>query len=337
MQHASDLIGRFRCLDSILNEANQRGRVVTWGDVERAFEAAGHTLGISLHDVDTILEVFPTAYTLSWRRMEASTTPVLCLGLNLQSAGRALNVESRIRQLCSGIDEWYRQRLDDGNNGSGSSSSSSSSAGNDDNDADDTPHLIVHPHTTNIPPMPELSAAASSHASTAGGKVAATVTSIASIALAKRNSTTAGHEHELTGGLDGLRHLAEQRERMKKETESAKLKEKADANMRSRLASLCVVCDALRSKFLTSNRSSLKTAELLHKLSAELSILPRELAARVQLVAAVVPELITVVHPDNVVPYSVVRFNMQALYATARKKLAQYVTSTLATMNGGSV
>ena len=312
-QHASDLVGRFRCLDSILNKANQRGRIVTWSDVERAFQTAGNALGISLRDVDTVLEVFPTAYTLSWRHVDASSPPVLCLGLNLQSAGRALNVESRIRQLRDGLDEWYQKRSDD-----------------------HTSSYVIHPSTTHIPPVPELTGAAMPPASTAGGKVPTTATTIASIALAKRNSSTAGHENELAGGLDGLRHLAEERERMKEQTESAKQKEKADAEMRSRLASLCAVCDALRSKFLNSNRSSLKTAELLHKLSAELSVLPRELAARLQLVAAVVPELITVIHPDNIVPYSVVRFNMQAPYAAARKKLAQYATSTLVTLNGSS-
>lgn len=156
-----------------------------------------------------------------------------------------------------------------------------------------------------------------------------TASAIASIALEKRKS---GHEHDhalLSGGLEGLRHLAEIRERNKDQNEAEKRKEKSDGELRTRLVSICVLCDALRSKCMMNNRVSIKTTDIINQLSKELSILPKELMIRLQLLTSIVPEYLTIVQPDNVVSFSVVRFNMQVSYDQVRKKLASYATTTL--------
>ena len=104
-QNTSDLIHKFRFLDSILNEVNQRGRIATWKDIERSFESLEVSVGITTIDLECILEIFPTAYNMFWRTSDDAmkSPPALCVTLNQQAVGggvgRTLNSESRIRQF----------------------------------------------------------------------------------------------------------------------------------------------------------------------------------------------------------------------------------------------
>ena len=104
-QNTSELIRKFRFLDSILNEVNQRGRITTWKDIERSFESLDVSVGITTVDLECMLEIFPTAYSMFLRTSDdaAKSPPVLCVTLNQQAVGagasRALNSESRIRQF----------------------------------------------------------------------------------------------------------------------------------------------------------------------------------------------------------------------------------------------
>ena len=184
---------------------------------------------------------------------------------------------------------------------------------------------------SHIPPIP-IPTNNNNHSTTSGlhsKRTGNTASAIASIALEKRKNGQEQDHALLSGGLEGLRHLAEMRERNKDQNEAEKRKEKSDGELRTRLVSICVLCDALRSKCMMSNRASVKTTDIINQLSKELSILPKELMIRLQLLTSIVPEYLTIVQPDNVVSYSVVRFNMQVSYDQVRKKLAAYATSTL--------
>ena len=187
---------------------------------------------------------------------------------------------------------------------------------------------------SHIPPIPVTTSDINQGTARVNSKRAAyTASAVASIALEKRKN---GHEQDhalLSGGLEGLRHLAEMRERNKDQNEAEKQKEKSNGELRTRLASICVLCDALRSKCLMSNRASVKTTDIINQLSKELSILPKELMFRLQLLTSIVPEYLTIVQPDNVVSYSVLRFNMQVSYDQVRKKLALYATTTLSKLS----
>jgi hypothetical protein len=162
-----------------------------------------------------------------------------------------------------------------------------------------------------------------------------TAAALALLAAERRRSSIAQDSELLTGlgGMDALRGLAEKRERNKDSFSFDKQKEKSDGELRSRLRSICTMCDALRSRNLSGKRSSNRTSEVVKMMCEQLSLPQTELLARLQLLADVVPEFLTIIQPDNVVPYSVIRLNMQAPYSQVRKKLSQYAAAALAKMD----
>lgn len=157
-----------------------------------------------------------------------------------------------------------------------------------------------------------------------------TVSSVALIALELRNSLDSSRRNLApigtgSGNLNSLREKAILRDQIKQIKEAELVKGKSILDVKNRILSLPSLCDALRSKCLTDNRTCLKTTELMKVLTTELFLTHWELAQRLQILTSIIPEFLTVIPADDVVPVSTVRLNLSAPYGIIRKKVIKYV------------
>ena len=111
-----------------------------------------------------------------------------------------------------------------------------------------------------------------------------------------------------------------------KEIKTAELlREKNILDAKNRILSLPSLCDTLRSKCLMDNRTCLKISELLRLLVSELFLTRSELSQRLDILKSIIPEFLTVVPADNILPVCTVRLNLQTPYSVVRKKVMAYV------------
>lgn len=106
------------------------------------------------------------------------------------------------------------------------------------------------------------------------------------------------------------------------------LNEQNMVTLKNRVVSLPSLCDALRSKCMSTNRTCMKTSDLMHIMTAELFLTKKELMTRLCLLTGIIPEFITILPGDDIVAVSVIRLNLQANYSLIRKKIITYVNST---------
>ena len=184
---------------------------------------------------------------------------------------------------------------------------------------------MILPGDNHIPPKPELP---STIVQTKAARC--TVSSVASIALNLRNSLDLKRRNVAPLGtgsenLISLREKAILRDQTRQVKEDELSKEKSCLDLRSRIISLPSLCDALRSICLAANRTCIKTSELITHLVSELFLTPWELAQRLQILSSIIPEFLTLVPADLIVPVSTVRLNLSAPYGIVRKKVTTYV------------
>lgn len=133
-----------------------------------------------------------------------------------------------------------------------------------------------------------------------------------------------------TNGVDNLEKLRERaimRDRTKDLRATEELQAKKELDLKNRFLSLPSLCDALRSKCLANNRTCIKTSDLMRHLITELFLTQKELSQRLSILTGIIPEFITVIPADDLVPVSTVRLNLQAPYGIVRKKVLSYVLS----------
>ena len=164
-----------------------------------------------------------------------------------------------------------------------------------------------------------------------------TVSAIAAIALEQRNIASLARQDSgsCISGSNGLKSLRDQiilRDLSKDVRAAELLRENIILETKNRLLSLTSLCDTLRTKCLTDNRTCLKIPELLLLLKSELFLTRKELTLRVEILEKIVPEFITVVAADNIVPVCTVRLNLHTSYSVVRQKVAEHVLSESQTM-----
>jgi hypothetical protein len=133
-----------------------------------------------------------------------------------------------------------------------------------------------------------------------------------------------------TNGIDNLEKLRERaimRDKTKDLREIEELQAKKVLDTKNRFLSLPSLCDALRSKCLANNRTCIKTSDLMRHLITELFLTQKELSQRLSILTGIIPEFITVVPADDLVPVSTVKLNLQVPYGLVRKKVLSYVVS----------
>ena len=158
------------------------------------------------------------------------------------------------------------------------------------------------------------------------------VTLLASLALERRNIAEVENQPRVGSGVDNLsrlREMAIMRDKSKDLRAIEELEAKVKIESRNRTLSLSSLCDALRSKCLAANRTRIKTSELMQHLTSELSLTKTELLLRLHILADVVPEFLTFVPGDHIVPVSTVQLHLQAPYGAVRKKIVEYISSVL--------
>ena len=91
-----------------------------------------------------------------------------------------------------------------------------------------------------------------------------------------------------------------------------------------RLKSMIPLCDAIRSICsLRRGRSTFIYKELLCQLAVELQVPKEEIKIRVNMMAEIVPEFITIFPPDDIVGKETIRVNLYTPYVDLRKKLGK--------------
>ena len=124
-----------------------------------------------------------------------------------------------------------------------------------------------------------------------------------------------------TNSLNELRELIIRREEVNVTLEANIEKENRDVMYRSRLKALPGLCDAIRSKCLTTDKISFKTTDFIYQMSDELSLNPTELSARLQLLSEIVPEYIMLMKRNDLIKYSVISINKASDFKSIRKKV----------------
>ena len=179
---------------------------------------------------------------------------------------------------------------------------------------------VVAARSNYIPDMPAITEATKAPMSTA---------SMITLAASEQKKVLPLN-YTATSGSDGLKYLRDQaviRDQNKDTRAAEQLKEKNSLDLRNRILSLPTLCDALRSRCLADNRLCLRTSELMHILVSELFLTRQELAQRLSLLSGIIPEFITLVPADDIVPVSTVRLNLQAPYGIVRRKVISYIAS----------
>ena len=157
-----------------------------------------------------------------------------------------------------------------------------------------------------------------------------TVRSLAHEASARRKDIETANRPLSSNGVDNLETLRERaimRDKTKDLRAIEELKAKKELDTKNRFSSLPSLCDALRSKCLANNRTCMKTSELMKHLIAELFLTQKELTQRLSILTGIIPEFITMIPADDLVPVSTVRLNLQVPYGAIRKKVLSYVIS----------
>lgn len=124
-----------------------------------------------------------------------------------------------------------------------------------------------------------------------------------------------------------LREKAMMKDKLKEIHAKELEKQKKITDLKNRVISLPSLCDALRSKCLSTNRTSIKKSDLLNMMTTELNLNQRELSERLLMLSQIVPEFITIVPADNIVPISTFRINLSTLYKEVKNKVTTYVSS----------
>jgi hypothetical protein len=157
------------------------------------------------------------------------------------------------------------------------------------------------------------------------------VSKIALIAEEERHSLEVHKTHSSSTGLASLNEsklLAEKRFCNKDLLALQLLNQQNIITLKNRILSLPSLCDALRSKCMNANRTSMKTNDLMQTMTSELFLTKKELMNRLCLLTSIIPEFITILPGDDIVAFSVIRLNLQANYGLIRKKIRTYVNST---------
>jgi hypothetical protein len=186
---------------------------------------------------------------------------------------------------------------------------------------------LLHPNDskivatfTSIPPKP--------HNQIENLRKGMCVSKIALLAEEERHSL---ERHSSSTGLASLNEsklLAEKRFCNKDILAMQLLNQQNVITLKNRIASLPSLCDALRSKCMNANRTSMKTSDLMQTMTSELFLTKKELMNRLCLLTGIIPEFITILPRDDIVAFSVIRLNLQANYGLIRKKIITYVNST---------
>jgi hypothetical protein len=147
--------------------------------------------------------------------------------------------------------------------------------------------------------------------------------------LAQKNEISEETQSLLNGGLDGLRELALRREMSRQKVEQELRNDQQISERIARLQALLPLCDALRSAFISGNKTSMVLKDLLSLLSLQLFITKHEALTRINILSAVIPEFFQVIRADSMVPHTTVRVNFQVNFSSLRKKLQKYVEDSL--------
>jgi hypothetical protein len=129
-----------------------------------------------------------------------------------------------------------------------------------------------------------------------------------------------------SGGLEGLRQLAFQRESQRENKEQMARQAHEQTVQAQRLQSLVDMCDALRSKYVAARKTSMKASDLLNQIAKELYISKAEALIRLKLLCQRSPEFVSIMSPDSIVPFTTVRLNFDINYVTFRKKVVQQLS-----------
>lgn len=158
------------------------------------------------------------------------------------------------------------------------------------------------------------------------------VTVLASMASERRNIAEVENQARGGSGVDNLcrlREMAILRDQSKELRAVQELEARVKIESKNRILSLPSLCDALRSKCLSANRTHIKTSELVQHLISELSVTKKELLLRLHIIVDVVPEFLTLIPADHIVPVSTVQLHLHVPYGAVRKKVLAYISSVL--------
>jgi hypothetical protein len=116
-------------------------------------------------------------------------------------------------------------------------------------------------------------------------------------------------------GLKGLQELAEARGSRSAEACLSEKRRKLDSEIQKRRSTL------LRSTSLMQRRKTRPLEAFIDEVSKDMGISKMELRARLSLLSDIVPEFITILPPDDLVPSETLQVNMDTPYANVRRKL----------------
>lgn len=130
--------------------------------------------------------------------------------------------------------------------------------------------------------------------------------------------------------LEELRNDVKKKEEEARESASATLLEKQRQHQLKILHSLVNVSDALRSHFISSNRTVLAAAECYKALAESLKCSKKDVKEAVVQIAEVVPGFLTIVPPDSLLNYRTIKLDFQTAYSDSRNAILEHVTLKLA-------
>ena len=130
--------------------------------------------------------------------------------------------------------------------------------------------------------------------------------------------------------LEELRNDVKKREEDDKAAASATLLEKQRQHQIRILNSLVNISDALRSLFISSNRTVLAAVDCYKKLSETLKCSKVDVKEAVLILSQVVPDFLIIVPPDSLLNYRTIKLEFQKAYSDSRNIIVEHVRVQLA-------
>lgn len=121
--------------------------------------------------------------------------------------------------------------------------------------------------------------------------------------------------------IDEWRDVAEKRGQLAANMAKSELDKVKAVAYAHQIESLPRVCNALRSMCAQIRKTIFSMKELNQKLAQELELTPRDLRIRLDLLAHVLPEFLTIFPPDEYISHESVKVNMDVPYATLKQSL----------------
>ena len=308
----------FRRLELVLNALRVGGKVPVWDVVREGVEKSS-VRAFTAEDLSVLLRVWPQALTCNWRFVSADPSKPketqLCIAADLSQPTGEFRGGTQTQNRMKYFDALLGQKALDSKE-------------------EFQPDISIFPLKPNFGSSSSSSSGSNSSSKTKSPRKKASSLSLFSATelqeIQERNRQGAATTDRAAvtasmpaGGIDALRQMAIEREKESKQRQVLIEAERAKTSLIRKVKALPALCDTLRS-LAVAKRSKASatfiTTDLIRDLIPSLRVDERELRSRLAVVATELPEFLSVIAPNNRLPFETLRINLLADYAEVRRK-----------------